>query len=186
MVQLGPGQKCTFENQYKVRKWEANSIFVRDYVRRRRGTYGIDKNLALTLYLRCSVTYLAESLYKSHSYQRPDVEVGRNGHQEAEDGVDQHSDAQEIYAAVFLRQKAEGNLGDDVAVEKGTQYVALNVCFPDKGPVGAVIITAGIWCCVLKQEKEDTKFEWMIIVISDSDTFFSVSQNKAFNFPRVS
>lgn len=151
MVQLGPGQKCTFENQYKVRKWEANRIFVRDYVGRRRGVSEFDKNLALTLYLRRCVTYLAESLNKSHCYERPNVEVGSHRHQEAEDGVDQHADAQEVDAAVFLRQEAEGNLGDDVAVEEGAQDVALDVCFPHEGPVGAVVTTAGIWRGVLKQ-----------------------------------
>lgn len=69
----------------------------------------------------------------------PDALVSRDRHQEAEDGVDQHAHAQEVDATVFLRQEAERNLGDDVAVEEGAQDVALGVGFPREGTVGARI-----------------------------------------------
>lgn len=74
-----------------------------------------------------------------NSGEPPDALVGRDGHQEAEHGVDQHAHAQEVDAAVFLRQQAEGDLGYHVAIEEGAEDVALQVRLPGEGAVGTAI-----------------------------------------------
>lgn len=80
-------------------------------------------------------THLAQSLYKPHCNQPPLAPVGCHWHQEAEQRVDEHTDAQEVDAAVLLRQQTERYLGDYVAVEERAEDVALDVRRPHEGTV---------------------------------------------------
>lgn len=74
---------------------------------------------------------LAQTLNEAHERQPEDAALARSDrHCERKHRVDQHAVAEEAQRTVLLGQHAEGDLGDDVAIEERGQDEALGCGAP--------------------------------------------------------
>ena len=88
---------------------------------------------------RAVIAYLAEALNESDAHQVVVAEVSRHRHQQPEQRVDQHTDAEKVLGSVTLGQYSERYLRDDVAVEERAEQIALHRAVPREFPVAAAV-----------------------------------------------